>query len=520
MATEANFNKDDEEDQPQSNGGIASQADQGGGAAPAPMQRATPSGTPNIQSYMKANQGAGQQLAQGIGNQFQKQTNQLGQQVKQSGEQLKAQANPLEKNLGEQATNTIKTSFQNPQDILKQQDQLKQFQQLRDKGYQGDINALGQNAQQSQQQLQSQLGNIQQQAKGAGTESGRFQLLRNTFGQPQYTQGQQKLDQLFLQAQPGANRDLQQNLSNQTNQVKQQLGGTSAEIQSRLNALNGLSNQNAQQIQDTLATGNLNGQKLGTGFNDINENVKNEYQNALANSVSSNEAMKQALASNRYSPEQLNRMGLAAGQQTWGVDVGAAGQYSANPLEAAEQGGYAKTATPEEFARYNALAQLAGGSAPKNIFGSSQASDVGTYNPINFNTDAYNQAVKEKQNTINKTDLLNAMSTIKHSGISGNGSTTDQLNESIRKGISNGTMTPEQANQKINEMLTTYARNSADNSAAPLAAMYSPFTNYYNSKYLPASNARLGEANPESSPLPFTPGSGIDWGKIKPPKGK
>lgn len=387
MATEANFNQDDEDEmgQPQSSGGIASQADSGGGSAPAPPRASTPSGTPNIQSYMRANQGAGQQLAQGIGNQFQKKTDQFGQQVKQSGEQIKSQANPLEQKLGSEASNTIKTSFQNPQDILKQQDQLKQFQQLRDKGYQGDINAIGQNAQQSQQQLQSKLGGIQQQAQGAGTEAGRFQLLRNTFGQPQYSQGQQKLDQLFLQAQPGANRQLQQNLGNLTNQAKQQLGGTSAEIQSKLNALSGLSNQNAQQIQDTFKTGQMGQEKLGQGFDDITQGVNQKYAAAQA-AAAGVPGLSERFAKNQLSAEDLQSLGLTPDTQVYDLfdksnpDYKQLSSYvQQNPLAEAGQGGLAQVADSNEFARYNALNQLAG-NPQANIFGSSTEAGGG-YNP-------------------------------------------------------------------------------------------------------------------------------------------
>lgn len=520
MATEANLDQEkDDNNQPVGTGGgsVASQSDTGGSVASpaAPMHNSTPSGTPNIQSYLRANQGAGQQLAQGIGNQFQKQTNQFGQQVQQAGNQAQSQANPLQQQLGSQAQNVITTSFKNPQDLLNQQDQLAQFQKLRDQGYQGDISNVQQNAQTAQQKLQSQLSGIQQQAQGAGTESGRFQLLRNTFGQPQYTQGQQKLDQLFLQAQPGAGQQLKSNLSGLTNQAGQQLTGTTAEVQAKLNALNNLSSQNATDIQNVLNTGNYNGQHLGTGLNDITTNVGNEYTQGLQNSTNANAGLQAAFAANQFTPQQLQQLGLTQGQQTWGVDLAKAGQYAANPLLAADQGGNAQVATPEEFARYNALNQLAGNKAPQNIFGT--ATTAGGYNPYNFDSTALNQAISDKKATVAKTDALNALSQVRRSNIAHGGN--DDLINGMAAGIQNGTMTPDQAYQAYVNESTHLSNISLPNSSRALYNQLIPFLNYYNSEYVPAAAKQIGATSPEATPLPVAPGGTVNWGQIQAPTG-
>lgn len=507
MATEANLNKDEDQNnqpgiQPQSVSGPSS----GSGLGSSIPSRATPSGTPNIQSYLKANSQAGQQLAGGITNQAQQQANSFNTNLNNTNNQLNTKANPLQQNLGDNAKNLINTSFQNPQDLLKQQDQLSQFQKLRDQGYQSDINTLAGQAQSAKSQLQGQVNNLNQNAQNANTESGRFQLLRNTFGQPNYSQGQQKLDQLFLQAQPGANQQLNQNLTGISNQAKQNFGATTSNFQSKLNALNNLSAQNAGDIK----TG------LNTRLGDIGSNVNQEYADKSNTALNNDLALRQAVASNKFTPEQLNQLGLAQGTQTWGLkgnDLLNAGQYEFNPYAAKDQGGAAQAATPEEFARYQALNQLAGNSAPQNIFGTS--TEAG-FNPFNYNTQSAKDKI-ESQHQALLSDFTNArdqasqgLLNVGHVG-AGESAAWGPGRELAQA------KTPEEANAIVTKYMPLFQSFGGSDSPVNPAQQ---FLNFYNSKYAPAAASQLGVNSPESNPLPFNPATGtIDWSKLPNPTG-
>lgn len=197
-----------------------------------PQQRRQGSGRfTNIQQYLGANRGAGQQLAQGIGTQVQKQLNPVKKETE-------TQASAVREGI-QSAQNTLNTG-QNQLGQLRQIGQTIQGNQgasgldnqnnLGIQEFRNDPNfsqfqniqagqAINEGALNVQQQAlnasANQLNRIAQQKAGlAGTEGGRFDLLRQTFGgnvNPQYTQGQQRLDQLFLQRQ-GAG-DLRQQLN-------------------------------------------------------------------------------------------------------------------------------------------------------------------------------------------------------------------------------------------------------------------------------------------------------------------
>lgn len=540
MATEANLNPEDDKDDKKNlsvgGPGDAQSSGPSGSMPVAPTRPATPSGTPNIQSYLKANQGAGQQLAQGITGNVQKQANEFGQQVQNSSNKLNAQANPLQQNLGAGGQNLIKTSFQNPQDILSKQDQLNQFQKLRDQGYKGDLSNLQNQGQIAQNQLQNQLGTFNQAAQNAGTESGRFQLLRNTLGQPSYSQGQQKLDQLFLQAQPGAGKQLNQNLQGINKQVGNQLQGAASNFQNTLNGLNTQSAQNASDIQNILKTGNYGTNDLGEGFNDIGTAVQ-QHKNELIDLKNQLPAYQQALKSNMINQAQLNQLGLGnmGGQSLYGVD---ASQFiNQTPIDQIQDPTMAQSATPEQLARYRALNQLAGSGAEADIFGNAQ--QVGGYDPFQYNQSGLQTAIgnakqkAENQVTQYAQDLYNQIPGARSASGSSFAGSADpgaawrgDLKYQLQNVIDNPNhMTASQQAQALRDVIAKggapvgYSLNEMKNNWGNASQ------NAYN--YLDQLNAlqnqRLGTGgtqNPGSPDLPTTPNGAIDWTKIKAPQGK
>lgn len=393
MATELNFNQDEEEDDQLGSPSTPSEAGDVGGspAAPsAPARPTQPGGRPNIQQYLDANQGAGQKLAGGIQSKTEKQAQEVGRGIQQGGADLESSSQPLAQQLGDEGSQKIKTAFQNPAELLKQQDQLAQFQKLRTQGFKGDIEGVQQGAAQRKQQLSGEVNKLGQTADLSGSEGGRFELLRNTFGQPSYTRGQQKLDQLFLQAQPGAAKELQSGLQGIQRQQQQGLSGLDAAAQAKIQALTGLSGQRADEWKNLAAGG------TGSGIeDDINQrgigDIGASSQQRLAaakQDVAGLPGLQERLKNNQLSNTDIDRLGLQRGQKLYDVDLS---QYiTQTPREATLAG----TADPAEVARYRALQQLSGDTSG-DMFGGGQ--DIGGFKAYEYDQGRLGSAIENQR---------------------------------------------------------------------------------------------------------------------------
>lgn len=185
----------------------------------------------NIQSYLNANKGAGQQLAQGVSGQVQKKVDPAKKQTESYNEQVKSGIQSAQNTLN-QGQNQLGQLSQIGQNIqantggqfygqdkdfginqFTQSPDFAQFQKIQaGQGVNEDTMNLQQQAFQNQANQFNKLS--QDQANLASTEGGRFNLLKQSFGgnvNPQYSQGQQRLDQMFLQRQGLG--DLRQNLN-------------------------------------------------------------------------------------------------------------------------------------------------------------------------------------------------------------------------------------------------------------------------------------------------------------------
>lgn len=367
-------------------------------AAPA---RQGSSNRPNINKYLQANQGAGQQLAQGIQEKVQNQAQNLNKSIQSSNEQMQSKINPLEQELGDQGQQKIQTAFQDPKQILQNQQQLEQFKRLRDMGATQDIQTFAQQGDQAINTLQGQQNKIQEQAQMATTEGGRFGLLRNTFGQPTYSRGQQRLDQLFLQAQPGAARGLQHNLRDLNKATGQSVDQFGSQLANKQQAVTNLMQQRAQDVKDI----------FGQGMTDIGAAI-NQRKALAPEQIAAATSLDERLAKNELTAEDVALLGLNAGQKIYNVDL-------ANFLlpEQRDIGsiGNAEFANPEEFARYNALMELSAAQVP-SIFGG--ATEAGGFNPYRYDQSDLTSALTAAENRVNElsqsyqpttTDLYNIM---------------------------------------------------------------------------------------------------------------
>lgn len=374
----------------------------GGAGTPASAATASPSGRPNIKQYLQANQGAGQSLASGIQQRYGQDAEQFKQKVGDAETEFNKSTDPLNKKLGEEGDSTIKTSFQDPSKLLNQQGlldqnnaQAQEFTKLRTGGYQQDIdNVAGQFGQQKAQ-LQNQLGNLNQQADFAKSDQGRFQLLKQAFGSPTYSRGQQKLDQLFLQAQPGVSQQLHKNLLNPFNQAKTAFNETAATADNRIKALSDLTTDRKNQVKNTLAYGNTYDGDVNTfdadlaarGFQDISESSNTALEAAKARAAAA-AGIQDRLISNQVTDADREVMGVTPGTALYDVNLNDyLGETDMNPT-------LTNAASPEEFARYRALQQLAGDTS-NDLFGG--ATEAGGYKPFTYRTEDLTKGIDARR---------------------------------------------------------------------------------------------------------------------------
>lgn len=416
MATEVNFNKDDENEENQLSGGAdasqggasaSPQAGAGGATAaagPAAARPSSPGGRPNIRQYLEANQGAGQNLASGIQNKTQAKAGEIEKGIAEGRNQLQAATNPLEQKLGEQGQQVVKTAFRDPASLLKQQDQLSEFQKLRSGGYGQDISGVNQQAQQQQQALQGQVNQLGQTADLAGSEGGRFELLRNTYGQPTYTRGQQRLDQLFLQAQPGAAKNLQSGLQGIQQGQAQNLSGLSSEAQAKINALSGLAGQRADEWQKLYSGGA--GEGLDTNLQDRGlADIDASSQKRLADAQGQIEyasGARDRLGKNALTSQDISNLGLSdlTGKTLYDINLG---NYMNQTDKEATLAG---TADQAEVARYRALKQLSGDTSG-DLFGGAAGDQIGGFKAYDFNKDKLAQDLTSTQKRFEQDNVNN-----------------------------------------------------------------------------------------------------------------
>lgn len=316
MANVINFN-DDQNNNGQQNGGNSQPASTGGGSSISPVsafnsqQSVQPQQSPNpsassgqftnIQKYLQANKGAGQQVAGGVQNQMQKsmQPGQIKEQdaAKQFASSVQSANDVLGRGQGYQqqlqapvqATrgiadaqapggvppvnaqttnpqNTQQQQYFDPNAIVSDPNKLQDFTKIRTGLGFDQTNLTNQAAQAqtlaglNQQNAQDLLGQTQ-------TAQGRAGLVSQAFNRPNYTQGQQRLDNLFL-----------------TGAGKQGIGAIQQNAKQNVAGANDIYGQTGQGVQQA-GTINQQGQDLSKNLQTSANNLESGYVNNLQSLV-------------------------------------------------------------------------------------------------------------------------------------------------------------------------------------------------------------------------------------------
>ena len=367
----------------------------------------------NIQSYLNANQGAGQNIAGAIGQNANNQANTvanttgnaqgvIGGQIAQENANI-AQAGGIVNQIGQDPTqlfggyNAGTNSFNNAQ-------QFGNFQQLQN----GTTNAaaLTGAANQALQPAQADVNNLNTFANQAGSEQGRFGLLQQTLGNAGYNSGQQGLDQLLLSTAPGNNLgNLQTNLNNTATGAANNLANTQQQFASQIGALTPAAQ--AAQAQIAAAIGTTAAPTSGAAGTAYTPNATGAYgtgafgalQTNLVNALNKQQGTANTDYSNLISA--LNNGGLNAQQfqdlnQALGGNLNANSQLfggmtgaSLDPAFAAQQYNINQVATAPQYTQYQALQALAGAPGTGPSIGGLTGPAAAPTNDISVNTNMF-----------------------------------------------------------------------------------------------------------------------------------
>jgi hypothetical protein len=301
----------------------------GSSAAPTVSDKGTSSGRyTNLRSYLDANKDFNKQnggLAGQITNNVQNQANAIQNQAQQSQQDFQKQA---EQSRNQYNPDLVNQALTDPTKFTQNQQNVSGIQSLLNNQYQGPT-ALS-----NQQQLLGQAQQLESNANLVNTEAGRYALLNKMYGNPGYSQGQQKLDNLLLQSNPEQLQQLQkinplatnlnsnvQNVINQAQQQGQQYQQEAQQTQQQTgsalqNAINSLMTQ-GQTAQEAAKNAEL---ARTTALNSFSNNLASgDYKsalNALASSgyLSKDDANAIVEAARDVAPNYKNQLPNILGQ--------------------------------------------------------------------------------------------------------------------------------------------------------------------------------------------------------------
>lgn len=333
-------------------------------AAPSPTQNYTGASKQqpgsgrftNIQQYIKANQGAGKQLASGIGKKGTDASQQIAQNV-QKAKGLTGDIQSEQQRLGQvgQITSQIQ---QDPTQLVQDPNQLQQVTKLREgQNLAGRLGSQAKNYLQTGGQSLEEVRGLGQQL---GTESGRFDALRSAFGRrPGYSGGEQRLDQVLLQSDPNDPLgNLQRNLTQQAQLGSQELQQTQTQLGTGISNIESQTDEAQKALLETLGVfDNVEGEEPGGELGKLYSALSEAEASAEAQRAQDVESYKQQLREGTFTdPEFLETLGLSEGDRLYGLDL--------SGLESIISGGdditMADVAEEDQLNRLDALRQLAG----------------------------------------------------------------------------------------------------------------------------------------------------------------
>jgi hypothetical protein len=355
------------------------------GAAPSTSAAPAASGQfVNVQKYLNANQGAGNQIGQSLTNTMGQQTQQFGTNVSTDAQGIQNQVNSEKQRLA-QASGFQQQVGQNAAQITQDPTKLAAFQQM----YAGKTSApeLQQQAQQNADAEQSTLNDIQGMSNLSGSEAGRFQLLKKSLGRPTYTQGQQNLDQLLLQSEDHGQalnkfqNNINQNVAGAQNQFNTAQQGVNQGV-GEVGTLGSQAQKNLQGAVGTLSNG-------GTGaLGNINKAINDKLLSTQSTAHDQYQGFVDRLNNKQLTSDDLQYLQKGIGAQGFDEETEIAGATPADLAKAYSEQKYSlsNAMSPEQLAQYKALQTLSG-RADSEVIGGLDESQVGQAGGPSINID-------------------------------------------------------------------------------------------------------------------------------------
>lgn len=314
-----------------------------GSATPSPQPSNTPQGTAtqgsgfvNLDKYVKANQG------NNFGDQFtgkvQSDVNQAKDTLQKSSQDFTNASNHGTTNwgdVGDTATGIVNNAGDNTT-----ADDASKIQGWENAQYQGPQSftgsAYGTAAQGAAQKATQETGALQ-------NEGGRFALLDQFYGRPNYSTGEKSLDNLLAQQGTGV-AARQAALGNQGQQLQGNINQSTQGLDNLATANQAASQETAQKTKD-LVSGAL------TGFDTDLDNRFKAYNDA---NTTYNQGLQSDISDDQLNPDTLAAYGLKSGDSLYNVNLG---NYL-NPTTT--QANLNQFASDQDYAKYLALNQIAG----------------------------------------------------------------------------------------------------------------------------------------------------------------
>ena len=213
-----------------------------------------------------------------------------------------------------------------------------------------------------------------QSVKNIGSEFGQQQELRNAYARPNYSAGENKLDQVLLQNSAGSKQALE-GVAGKYAGLEGLLGSTNQNLGSSVNSANQQALANKQGIE----TGEKN--QWDSLINPIQQraNQMNIDNPALYGRVSGD------ISDDVLSQESLDKLGLGAGQKLYDLKL----DSYMNPN--LSQVGLDNAANSQERGKYQALSDLIGDPSRNQITAGGKE-----INPVNFNKAGFDTAFAAK----------------------------------------------------------------------------------------------------------------------------
>jgi hypothetical protein len=297
------------------------------GAAPGATNKGT--GFVNLDKYVKANanQNFGGQVVQGVDNSANDARSSLSNV--QNNFQTAANAGTVAKD--NNVLNQIKSG--QAANVVKNQNSLASYNNMANAAYTGPREL---STQDGFLDLAKKYGTAQSNLNNTQTSSGRYALLSDMYGRPQYSHGEKRLDQAILQADPNSRQQfesLRQKYAGIENDIDTASQSASADAIRRAQEMDALRKQTQGLTKSQWDS--LNSQ-LNTRMAGQNAQRNQAYQNMLATEIA------KAQQGSIFTPDAIAKAVTSASKK--GKDLTNISQV----------------ASKEDIAKYNALAKLMG----------------------------------------------------------------------------------------------------------------------------------------------------------------